>query len=270
MQLFLIGPFLVFFYFRMKNKKIMWYIINLLIIASMITCYILAYEHNLHLSALDPINFDGKINLWFQILYVKPYIRIVVYLQGILAGFIYSYYHKVSEKQEIIYKDPISKAIVSRMSNGNNFSRCFFIAGVLLMYYFIAFQEPVYHDLTNSDVWSRSSNAIALAIHRFGFVLGFSLFCLTMLMNKAQWINCILGSSLFEPFAKISYCAFLVHAGIMTGIYASQDNTLFGGIYALKEWLGFSCLALFGGLILHLIVEIPFQNLEKLCFRRDH
>ena len=118
----------------------------------MITCYILAYEHNLHLSALDPINFDGKINLWFQILYVKPYIRIVVYLQGILAGFIYSYYHKVSEKQEIIYKDPISKAIVSRMSNGNNFSRCFFIAGVLLMYYFIAFQEPVYHDLTNSDV----------------------------------------------------------------------------------------------------------------------
>ena len=268
MQFFLIGPLLIFLYFKSKNKIVIWSIIILLMLACMITTYIIGYENNLHLSRADPTNMEEGDNKWFQILYIKPYTRIVVYFQGLLTGILYSYYQKISEKQEILFKDGISQNIVTKIIHGNIISRVMMICGVILMYYFIIFQQEIYDDITNSEIWSRNTNAIALAVHRFGFILGLTLFILPVLMNKAKFISSILGNSALEPLAKISFCGFLVHLGVEIGYNASQNNTLFAGIYFFKEFFSFFPIVIIGGLLLHITIEAPFQNLEKILFRK--
>ena len=121
-------------------------------LACMITTYIIGYENNLHLSRADPTNMEEGDNKWFQILYIKPYTRIVVYFQGLLTGILYSYYQKISEKQEILFKDGISQNIVTKIIHGNIISRVMMICGVILMYYFIIFQQEIYDDITNSEI----------------------------------------------------------------------------------------------------------------------
>ena len=136
------------------------------------------------------------------------------------------------------------------------------------MYGFVIFQKPVYDDFANSDVWSRNTNAIALAFSKFGFTLGLMLFSLPIIMNKAKTINSILGARILEVISKISYSGYLVHYLIVTYINASQYNTTVEGLQFFKLYITVYVLTIILSTIVYTTVEVPFQNIEKLLFEK--
>ena len=268
MQFFLLGPFLVLLYYKLPNKIFAWIFFSLFILALMVVGYLVAYEYNFRVSIFDKMNSREDGADWFKDYYTKPYIRFSPYLQGIMAGILFYHYDRVADKQEITYTDTVSSTAVRVITKTRWGATAIMTGGVALMYAFVVYQRPVYDDALNSDVWSRNTNAIALAGCRVGFVLGLLMFMIPMLMNKAKVVNAVLGNSVFEPIAKISYCGFLIHYGIMIFFNASQYNSMVGGIYTFREWFTFFPLVLIAAIFVFIFVETPFQNAETLILKR--
>jgi peptidoglycan/LPS O-acetylase OafA/YrhL len=139
MQFFLIGPPLVFLYFISHKKTRIWGLFIVIAIAGIVLDYFLAYSYNLRVNPLDPAN--GKA--WFQQYYTKPYARFVPYIEGIMCGALYLYYYKVSEKQEIMYNDPISRNIVNKITNNRIVSMGLVLIGIALMYFLLLFKKNI-------------------------------------------------------------------------------------------------------------------------------
>ena len=270
MQFFLVGPLLVYFYYKLRNKLAAWGLFVALIMAVTIFSYYFAYSYDFRLSIMDAKNLgdDGDL-VWNMLYYVKPYIRITPYFQGIMAGILFSYYEKMQRKEEIKERDTVSLLVVRSITKRKGVSAALMIAGVLVMYYFIVFQQPVYKEFTNSDVWSRNTNAVALACSKSAFILGLLMFTVPVLMNQTGLVNRFLASALFEPIAKLSYAGFLIHYAVMLGYYSSQYNTLGEGIFLFRDIFTFVPIILGASVFIYVCVEIPFQNIEKIMFHKS-
>jgi peptidoglycan/LPS O-acetylase OafA/YrhL len=262
MQFFLIGPAIVYFYFHSQNKKKAWTAFGLTAICSLLIPYSIAYSNNFRVNIFDPHNKDH----FFFMFYTKPYIRFLPYFQGIIGGILLFAYEQRSQNPKQVPSDPLASRFVKQMLTNKYFSVGSALAGALLMIFFVLIQKPVYDNPQNLELWSRNTNAIILAILKPGFVLGLQLFTLPPMMQRVTVINKVLGHRLLEPFANITYCGFLAHLGVIVFYYSSQASGMGAGIYFFKDWVVFFLISSVLGTLLHLTVEVPFRNLEKLLF----
>jgi peptidoglycan/LPS O-acetylase OafA/YrhL len=259
MQLFIIGPAIVYIYYRQKNKIIVWMSFLLIFIFNLILIYSIAYYYGYRVLVLD-----GRNETQFYYFYIKPYIKFPVYFQGIISGIIFSSFDKISEKKE--NKDKVCNIIIRSILYNNITSILCSAIGGFLMWFMVILQAPVYEDITK-DIWSPSTNALGLALLKPGFILGLQMFSLPLLMGRNKIISSILGNEVLEPLGKISFCSYLAHYEIVNVYFSSQINKIMEGIYVFKEFITFFVLSSIGGTLLHLTVEVPFQNLEKVLLR---
>lgn len=259
MQLFVVGPVIVFFYFKCKNKILPWAFFGTIFVINLGLLYFIAYYYDYRLLLIDKNNATFFFNF-----YIKPYTKFPVYLQGIFSGIVMSSFDKISENK--INDDKVSDFIIKKLTYNKIVSRIWIVIGLFFMIFLVLIQRPVYSDI-NKDVWSRNANALSLTFLKPGFILGLQVFILPVLMGQSNVINLTLGNSILEPFSKISYCGYLVHFQILLIYFTGEGNTLIGGIYIFKEFTVIFLLSSVAGMLLHVTVEAPFQNLEKALLK---
>ncbi|EGG15625.1 hypothetical protein DFA_10467 [Cavenderia fasciculata] len=144
---------------------------------------------------------------------------------------------------------------------------------VRLVYYTIAaaltsfFTFISYNSYTHPGGWSTMSNAFFNACGHTGFVIGAALFLLTAFAGHGGLVAWIFERPIFKNLSKLTYSTYLIHPIVIwcmaysrvTPFHYSNSNV---AAYIISS-LVFSFFCAF---IVHLFVEKPCVNLEKLFF----
>lgn len=121
------------------------------------------------------------------------------------------------------------------------------------------------HSLNNyPDDWNVFEDAMYVIFARPLFVLGALCFVYPAMVGEAPWVHRILAWYGWTPFAKVTYAAYLVHPVFMNLETYNQDEGQYAS-WAVISLLGLAYIMLVFALaiILSLIIEFPFINLEK-------
>ena len=263
-QFFLIGPAIIYLYYKSKKKYLIWPISLLTFLSLFILSSMIAYHYSVSVNPIKAEEIDG-VKTGFRYFYVKPYIRFPPYLQGLLLGLVY--YH-FKHKTEFL-DDWISKRIVSLTENSKIFQMTCFASGIFIMVHCVLVQRPVYEDLFNVDLFGRWKNALLMSYFRFGFTFGLLLLVLLMLLGKAGLCEKVLNSQGFEILAKLTYSGYLYHIIILAVLSYMSHHTFIAGYFMLKEIVVFTVLSLLAGLASFVWIEIPFMNLEILFRKKE-
>eukprot|EP00042_Codosiga_hollandica_P030111 m.173420 g.173420 ORF g.173420 m.173420 type:complete len:178 (+) comp53270_c0_seq1:1708-2241(+) len=74
-----------------------------------------------------------------------------------------------------------------------------------------------------------------------------------------------LSNSMWTPFSRLVYGAYLVHPILMYGVYYSGSRKLeFSFLAGSLHFLGYAVAAFFVSLVGHLLVEKPLNNVQKI------
>eukprot|EP01016_Furgasonia_blochmanni_P019979 TRINITY_DN2224_c0_g1_i2.p1 TRINITY_DN2224_c0_g1~~TRINITY_DN2224_c0_g1_i2.p1 ORF type:complete len:181 (-),score=50.64 TRINITY_DN2224_c0_g1_i2:96-638(-) len=98
---------------------------------------------------------------------------------------------------------------------------------------------------------------------RMFFVAGLWLICLCAMLDETSWFRKIMSASVFEPLAKIQYMAYLIHPIVLNiQTYSSDTSLYYGNSVMLYNTLTDLVIIFFFSLILHVIIEQTFINIE--------
>ncbi|CAI2354036.1 unnamed protein product [Caenorhabditis sp. 36 PRJEB53466] len=210
-------------------------------IGSIITTYILFDIYDI---SVDMIGNGDTMN-WFSMIYSKPWIRCPPYLVGMLTGYLLATYG--NRKIRL------------------NWALC--VAGWIIAFVIAAFCLFSTYDYDKGSHWSTFTRGTFYNFHR----LGWAVFIVWVVSaNHMGWggpINSFMSHPIWQPFGRLSYCAYIVHWLILfyylnvgghplhyysaweTFTYISVPATFFSFIFAFF-W---SCL-----------FEVPTLKLEKM------
>jgi len=181
---------------------------------------------------------------WFSFYYIKPWSRVGPYFIGAALAVLWK------EKGKVKISGPIR--FLAYLS-----------AAILL-------STTVFGTYTNGEVpWKVTENVFYHTFSRTGFVLGLAIICYLMLNKQADFIHTILTFHFWTPMARLSYGAYLLHPVVMITFYASTRVALSWDIWSISVYFcGFIVLTYAVSLVLWLLVEKPFSNLETVIITR--
>eukprot|EP00930_Biecheleria_cincta_P001627 TRINITY_DN102760_c0_g1_i1.p1 TRINITY_DN102760_c0_g1~~TRINITY_DN102760_c0_g1_i1.p1 ORF type:complete len:850 (-),score=103.22 TRINITY_DN102760_c0_g1_i1:94-2643(-) len=112
--------------------------------------------------------------------------------------------------------------------------------------------------------WSKAANIIYPSLSHLVWGLGLSaLMLLSMLRAPGTgWLSRLLGLELWQPLAKLTYGAYLVHPLVLVFFYCTRDSYIrYQEPTLVLNFLGFAMLSFFASWLLWLTVEKPCANL---------
>lgn len=113
------------------------------------------------------------------------------------------------------------------------------------------------------------TNAIYGGFHRVIWSLGLCWPCYACATGRGGWLNGLFSYSFFLPLSRLTYSIYLVHVlvycvrmiRLRTYIMADQ-------FYQLNTALGVYCMSTVFAYVLHILIEAPVFQLEKIVFER--
>ncbi|EGT30752.1 hypothetical protein CAEBREN_30793 [Caenorhabditis brenneri] len=182
-QLYLIAPIVLialFFSFAAGTA-----VVTAGCLGSIITTYILFYDYNLSADGFG----NGNGNDQNRLVYSKPWIRCPPYLVGLLTGYLLAVYG--NRKIRLNWALSICGWIIA-----------FLIARACL------FSS---YDYDNGSKWSKFSRGTYYNFDRLGWAF---FVCWVVGANHMGWggpINNFMSHPIWQPFGRLSYCAYIVH-----------------------------------------------------------
>uniref|UniRef100_A0A1I7SXM5 NRF domain-containing protein n=1 Tax=Caenorhabditis tropicalis TaxID=1561998 RepID=A0A1I7SXM5_9PELO len=217
-QLYLIAPIILIAFFFSFSAGTTAVVTGCL--GSIITTYILYSEYNLSADGFG----NGNGNDLNRIAYSKPWIRCPPYLVGLFTGYLLAVYG--SRKIRL------------------NWALC--ICGWIAAFVIAGFCIFSSYDYDKGSKWSVFTRATYYNFDRLGWAF---FICWVVGANHMGWggpINNFMSHPIWQPFGRLSYCAYIVH---WMFLYVSIPATLLAYVFAFF-W---SCL-----------FEIPTLKLEKM------
>ncbi|EGT31129.1 hypothetical protein CAEBREN_13283 [Caenorhabditis brenneri] len=209
-------------------------------VGSIITTYILFYDYDLSADGLgngDSIDFN-------PIAYVKPWVRCPPYLVGLLTGYLLATYG--NRRIRLNWALAVTGWIVA-----------FVIAGACLF---------STYDYDKGSKWSKFSRGTYYNFDRLGW--GFFI-CWVVGANHMGWggpINNFMSHPIWQPFGRLSYCAYIVHWMVLY-YYLNVGGTL----HYSSAWGVFLYVAIPATLLSYVLAffwsclfEVPILKLEKM------
>lgn len=113
------------------------------------------------------------------------------------------------------------------------------------------------------------TNAIYGGFHRLVWALGLCWPSYACATGRGGWLNRLFSGSFFLPLSRLTYSIYLVHVlvycvrNIRLRTYIMTDQ-----FYQLNTALGVFCLSTVFAYVLHILIEAPVIQLEKMVFER--
>ena len=191
--------------------------------------------------------------------YFRPYTRAAPYLLGLFLGILY----KEAELENSLKE---KKALLNRLKQlllrKKRIKLVFYAIGLFLINFIIFFPKRLIDD---KSAFSQTFQWIFITFSRTFYVFG--LFCVTVccLLNIPDIIGFIAGWKIWGFIARISFCAYLVHFFVIQRSYFNyRQSNLFSNESLIYWTIADLLISLAVALVLSLLVEIPFMNIEKV------
>jgi peptidoglycan/LPS O-acetylase OafA/YrhL len=140
-----------------------------------------------------------------------------------------------------------------------------FVAGSLLTWYMFTMSGILCEHVLDDDYWSRTANAIWLPLRHILYSYGLTFALLPIMIGRFSWIYKVMAAKVFTPLGKISFTCFLVQFGTLFWVFGQERGPDFlNGKTVFKDITVGILLTLLFSLPVHLLVEVPFANLEKI------
>ncbi|EGG15390.1 hypothetical protein DFA_10224 [Cavenderia fasciculata] len=220
-----------------------------LAIFGVVASTLLTYHLDVVYEVLLPIDYTTPRNIaasFASDIYQKPWCRVGAYLVGVLLAYCHD-----------------NKLFVAVVNTDRHLRHAF--------YAFSAFTSVFLTFITASyfnQGWSIHSTAFYNAASHPLYAVAAAVYLFTCMAGHGGCLAWFLERPLFKPLATLSYAAYLVHA-IVVWVITFSASTLFAYSTTAFISLATSVLAItfFFALILHLTIEKPLINLEKLFFK---
>jgi len=232
MQFYIFTPILVLVY--RKSKRAGWMLVTILV--TLCLCLNASLSFIYELNPLDPNN--DKFN---SLIYNKPYTRMSPYLIGIAAAF-------------LLQEEHIDLA-ANKFVRWGGWALSFVVTSCAsyLTYGFWRHGWNLLQDVTYGT-FARTGFTIATAFLMYTFHKGHGGFLREM------------GSAyIWVPLARLTYNVYLVHPIVIFVINFSTTTPFhYSSIYGAVRYSSNIIIAYMVGLILHLLVEKPTSNIERV------
>ncbi len=236
MQFFMITPILVKIYYHRKFLGVL--TIAVIGIGCMTASFLLAIKFKLSVATVK------YTTDFFKYYYDKPHNRIIPYLIGILAGYIYSEYRRGE------------KNWATRMTlfvKNNGLFRWFLYLFSLVALFMDVVAMYWMNNYPNS--WSVLDDALYLVFAKVIFIVGLFWLMYPLMLGHGGLARQFLAHDFFVPFARCTFGAYLLHPTFMLfhhyndskgQIYDPQMNIFrFYGYFFLSYVLSFFATAIF-------------------------
>ncbi len=260
MQFFLITPVILYIYHKI-HKLIGWAILLGLVFTNLMCSGLISSHYNY---SVVPDEAGLKI-------YVKPYCRVGAYAVGAMFGLIF-YTHKHDQKTGEIY-DPLAFRL-SKLVDIRPIRYFIYALGLFLINYLIFIQCEAYHDYFESiesgssdpqDYWAQDERNAFYSLSRTGYATGIGLILLPILMGHNKIACAFLGHAVFTPLARLSFCVYLIHYGLLHAIILSRPQAGYlSDTEIFYDFLICLVLSFVAALPISLVLESPLLGIEKL------
>ncbi|XP_013412631.1 nose resistant to fluoxetine protein 6 isoform X2 [Lingula anatina] len=238
MQFFVISPLILFPLFW--NEIIGVGVLLATLLGSWITTGIVS---NVNQLAPGSPNQAGS----FDMLYVKPWIRIGPYLIGMLVGYIL-YVTECKPKLNRL------TALIGWMVA---------TATALALVYGL-------YDVYQGHPLSNDVGAFYNAVSRtaWGACVGWVIYaCCT---GYGGFVNTLMSWKAFVPLSRLTYCAYLIHPIIMYVVYVGRETLIHATDVTMTYiYFGNIVASFAGAFIVSMVFEAPMMGLEKAILRRE-
>ncbi|KAK5575051.1 hypothetical protein RB653_010306 [Dictyostelium firmibasis] len=249
MQFFLLTPIILILFRKWKLGG--WLLTLSLIFASVIGTTIVAYKYQLA-PFFDifaaPSTASLNASQFVTDIYQKPWNRIGPYLIGVLVSFIYTA-PRLSKRVRYIYYLRIPRYIL--------YCIAFFATFYLVYCPYTFYQNP----------WNNSQMAMFSGFGHTSFVVGLAIFMLGTFFGYGGIVKWFLELEVFKFFSKLTYSSYLVHPlVIMFRIYSMTTFLHYSVTEFIVFYAGNIATTFAAAFVIHLLIEKPFINLERLIF----
>ncbi|KAM9971734.1 hypothetical protein ACTFIW_011717 [Dictyostelium discoideum] len=247
MQFFLLTPFILILFRKWKLGG--WLLTLSLIFASVIGTTIVAYKYQLNtFFDIFSIADETNTNPFITDIYQKPWNRIGPYLVGILVSFIYTA-PRLSKRVRFIYYRRISRYIL--------YCIAFFVT------FFLVYCPYTFYQ----NAWNYSQKAVFSGFGHTSFVVGLAIFMIGTFFGYGGIVKWFLELGIFKFFSKLTYSSYLVHPlVIMFRIYSMTNFLHYSVTEFIVYYAGNLATTFAAAFVIHLLIEKPFVNLERLIF----
>jgi len=232
MQFYIFTPIIVLAY--RKSKRTGWVLVTMLITLCMCLNASIAYIYQL--PPLDPAN--DKYN---SMIYNKPYTRMSPYLIGIAAAFLLQ-----EENFDL---------------TANKFVRW---GGWLVSFTVTSCTIYLTSGFWKSG-WNLLQDVTYMTFARTGFTMATAWVMYSFHKGHGGFLREMASAYIWVPLARLTYNVYLVHPIVIFVINFSTTTPFhYSAIYATVRYSSNFIIAYVVGLILHLLVEKPVSNIERV------
>jgi len=236
MQFYVFTPLIIVLYYR--NRRAGWALVSLLIAVCMSLDAWLSYYYKL--VPLDPNNDEFN-----SIIYNKPYTRMAPYLIGVLAAFLLQEDIDLSANKWIRWGGYLIAGTATTTAT----------------YWTVGFWR---------HGWNLLQDVMYMTFARVGFTLGVGWAMYTFHKGHGGVVREVLSLYIWVPLARITYTVYLVHPIIIFIINFSTTTTFhYSAVYGAVRYSAHLIMAYLVGLVLHLAVEKPTANLERVFLPKN-
>eukprot|EP01101_Sappina_pedata_P012930 TRINITY_DN9271_c0_g1_i1.p1 TRINITY_DN9271_c0_g1~~TRINITY_DN9271_c0_g1_i1.p1 ORF type:complete len:715 (+),score=281.01 TRINITY_DN9271_c0_g1_i1:179-2146(+) len=250
MQFYLVSP--IFLYVFYKNKIAGWCLISFVFVMS-IVANILVLEYDCEGCGVGFLR-EGSQD-FFNNIYTKPWTRISTYMVGIAAAFLVHSLRDNEAKTKNKFM-PIHPIILTGL----------WILGLFLVL------STIYGSYHGYEWTAKGAKSIMyLSFGRSAFTVGVGIFAVLFCMGYGGIFNTMLSLPFWDPFAKLTYSAYLIHPTVMRVYYWSQDAPItYTNLNFVYLFLAHTTIAYILAVFSYCFVEKPFMNLESIIIPRKH
>lgn len=235
MQFFVIGTAITVLFH--KNFKLVVGVLCTLMVASLVITGVIVAENEVQAFSLThPDVYQNDV-------YDKPYTRITSYLIGMFVAFLFT-------KTSVRIKGPRWVALCVVLMLVCTFVPCY------------VFHEEFYPTLSS---WNVTQNVLYITFSRPMWTTGVALLTYLCICDVGGPIDWFLSLAIWDPLAKLSYCAYLVHPIIMRVFYFNRRQLFFWSVWEYTSYFVANLFISYAvAAVVYCAVECPFASLEKV------
>ena len=205
-----------------------------------------------------------------DVLYIKPYHRIMTYVVGILFGYL------IYRKAQFPFANlSIGNYRIGRFVNLGAYMCLWILAAVICficvygLYPILGRNPPSLTPwLVNDYIPSVAENVFYNTFSRFAWGVGLALIVFCCHNGYGGWVNKFLSLGFWVPLSRLTFMAYLVHEIVLTSVFGSQRApTHYNDIVLAVFAIGNTVLAFGVAFVLAVFVEFPLGNLEMAVFK---
>jgi hypothetical protein len=220
-------------------------------VASFVVQAILIVKYN-----FSQAEFRASTENYFDSFFIRPYTIIIVYLIGMIVGWMY-----LSFKDKK-YRNRVLDKITSAFQNYKAFRDVMYILALGVMLFLILINH--YFD-KNYLTTGHLSNCLYLLGGRPIFILATWCIIYPLIIGKGRALFAFLAAPFMGPLAKLTYGAYLIHIPfILTEIFTIHTYIFFDPLMCLIRSFHTILVAYVWSLLASLIVEAPLMKIEKM------